>query len=77
MTLQDLSTRGSALDGLPPTISVVQAAALLGIGRNAAYRAAALGELPSVRLGGRVLILTAPLMRLLRVDESAVADQVA
>ena len=59
------------------TYTVDEAAARLGIGRNAAYRAAALGELPSVRLGGRVLILTAPLMRLLRVDESAVADQVA
>lgn len=56
------------LDELPPTISVTDAAKLLGIGRNQAYRAAATGELPAVRLGGRILILTAPLRRMLRAE---------
>lgn len=57
------------LSELPPTISIPQAAELLGIGRNQAYQAAARGELPTVRLGGRILVLTAPLRRMLRADE--------
>lgn len=74
MTMQDPSSVAAALDSLPPTITVVQAAALLGIGRNSAYRAAAAGDLPTVRLGGRILVLTAPLRRLLGIEESAKAD---
>lgn len=52
-------------------MSVPEAAKLLGIGRNQAYAAASRGELPAVRLGGRILILTAPLRQMLRLDESA------
>lgn len=74
MTTQDLTLARLVVDGLPPTITVVQAAALLGIGRNAAYRAAATGQLPVVRLGGRILVLTAPLRRLLGVELAAGVD---
>ncbi|MFC6126005.1 helix-turn-helix domain-containing protein [Mycolicibacterium llatzerense] len=35
------------------------AAALLGIGRGAAYRLVNLGELPVRRLGGRIYVVTA------------------
>lgn len=38
------------------TISVEDAARLLGIGRTAAYEAARRGELPTRRLGRRVLV---------------------
>ncbi len=38
------------------TLSVEEAARLLGVGRGAAYEAARRGELPSVRLGRRILI---------------------
>jgi|GEM_PF-703696 len=38
------------------TISVDQAAALLGIGRSAAYEAARRGQLPTRRLGRRLVI---------------------
>jgi excisionase family DNA binding protein len=38
------------------TISVDQAAALLGIGRSAAYEAARRGQLPTRRLGRRLVV---------------------
>lgn len=40
----------------PLTVSVVDAAQLLGISRALAYELVARGELPSVRLGRRVVI---------------------
>lgn len=45
------------------TLTVEEAAALLGIGRNSAYQAVARGELPAVRLGRRLLIPRAALER--------------
>ena len=53
------------LDDLPLTISVEEAAALLGISRRSAYRAAANGELPAVRLGRRLRVPSAALRELL------------
>ena len=60
MTLQHLQTAIST--GLPPTMSVEDAAQLLGISRTMAYTEAARYRdtdgrcgLPNVRLGGRVL----------------------
>lgn len=38
------------------TITVEQAAKLLGVGRTAAYEAARRGELPTRRLGRRLLV---------------------
>lgn len=38
------------------TISVEEAASLLGLGRTAAYEAARRGEIPSRRLGRRVIV---------------------
>lgn len=57
------------LDGLPPTLSVEEAAELCGIGRNAAYRAAQEGDLPAFRLGRRWRVPTAALLRLLAVTD--------
>jgi excisionase family DNA binding protein len=54
-----------------PTVTVDEAAAVLGIGRNAAYAATRTGELPSIRIGRRTLIPTAELRRLLRVDTAS------
>lgn len=48
-----------------PTLTVTEAAQLLGIGRNTAYSAVQRGDLPSLRIGGRVLIPTARLLALL------------
>jgi excisionase family DNA binding protein len=54
-----------ALHGLPPTISVEHAAELLGVSRSAAYRAAKAGQLVTFRVGRRLLVPTAPLLRML------------
>lgn len=51
--------------GLPPTISVEHAAELLGVSRSAAYRAAKAGQLVTFRVGRRLLVPTAPLLRML------------
>lgn len=40
----------------PATISVEQAAVLLDIARGSAYRAVATGQIPSVRIGRRILV---------------------
>jgi excisionase family DNA binding protein len=57
------------LSSLPPTLTVGEAADLLSISRSAAYRAAARGELPVLRLGERtVRVLTWKLLELLGVD---------
>lgn len=55
------------LNELPPTISVEEAGEILGIGRRSAYRAAARGELPTFRIGRRLLVPTARLLCLLGV----------
>jgi excisionase family DNA binding protein len=54
-----------ALNDLPPTISVEHAAELLGVSRSAAYRAASAGQLVTFRVGRRLLVPTAPLLRML------------
>jgi excisionase family DNA binding protein len=50
---------------LPALLKVEQASALMGISRSAAYRAVATGDLPSVRFGCRLYVLTARLLELL------------
>jgi excisionase family DNA binding protein len=49
----------------PATMSIPAAAALLGISRSAGYRAANRGQIPTIRIGGRLLVPTAKLYRLL------------
>ena len=45
-----------------PTISVVEAGRLFfGIGRNAAYEAAAKGDFQTMKIGGRIVVPVAPL----------------
>ena len=50
------------------TITVEEAAQLLGIGRNTAYEGVRNGDLPSIRVGRRILVPTARLERLLEGD---------
>jgi excisionase family DNA binding protein len=54
-----------------PTISVTQAARLLGVGKSTAYEAAARGDLPSIRLGRTVRVPTAKLLDLLGLEVGA------
>jgi excisionase family DNA binding protein len=56
-----------------PVISIERAGAILGLGRSAAYDAARRGEIPSLRVGRRVLVPTARLRALLGVDVEPVA----
>jgi hypothetical protein len=44
---------------------VPHAGKLLGLGRDAAYRAAAAGELPTIKFGRRLFVPTARLLELL------------
>lgn len=52
----------------PATMTVEQAGQLLGISRRSAYRAAATGQLPTLRLGRRILVPTAALHRMLAIS---------
>lgn len=47
------------------TVTVEEAAQILGIGRNSAYEAVRRGELPAIRIGRRFVIPKAALERLL------------
>ena len=60
----------------PATMTVEQAGQLLGISRRSAYRAAAAGQLPTLRLGRRILVPTAALHRMLAITPPAHATAV-
>lgn len=47
------------------TLSIAEAAKMLGIGRNQAYEAARRGEIPTIRIGRRMLVPAAAFERLL------------
>lgn len=64
-TLEDLSGR--------VTITVPEAGQLLGIGRDAAYAAAHRGEIPTLKLGRRLVVPTHVLLRLLGITEDSQA----
>ena len=49
----------------PKTQTIDEAAKELGIGRNQAYAAAKRGEIPTIRIGKRILVLREPLRRML------------
>jgi excisionase family DNA binding protein len=51
-------------------VTVPEAARIIGIGVSTAYRAAVDGSLPRVRVGGRWVVPTAALERLLELDTS-------
>lgn len=53
------------------TISVPQAGELLGIGRNQAYAAAKTGQLPTIKIGKRVLVPVIALDRMLGIEPKA------
>lgn len=60
MTLAELAAMQ-----LPPTITVEQAAEIIGIGRSSAYRAAQNGDIPVLRIGRRLFVPSAKLLELL------------
>jgi excisionase family DNA binding protein len=64
--------------GDPLTLTVEEAGRLLGVSRGAAYRAAACGQIPTIRVGRRLLVPTAQLHQLLGLtDHNSPAAHVA
>lgn len=57
MNLDEIRTR--------PTITVPEAGAFLGLGRDAAYRAADAGEIPTLKFGRRLVVPVPRLLTLL------------
>ena len=64
----------TALEDLPPTIGVEEAGELLGLCRTSAYRAAQRGEIPTIRLNGRLHVPTARLRSLLGMTGPSYAE---
>lgn len=60
--------RARMSDILRATATIAEAAQRLGIGRNAAYEAAERGDIPSIRIGKRILVPLAALDRMLGID---------
>lgn len=58
-------------------ISVPAAGKALGIGRSSAYAAVQRGEIPTIRIGGRLVVPLDALRQLLRgsLDQSATTDR--
>jgi excisionase family DNA binding protein len=51
-----------------PTLTVEETGDVLGISRASAYEGVRTGEIPSIRIGRRIVVPTAELRRLLRLD---------
>ena len=55
------------------TGTVDEAAKVLKVSRNSAYEGVKEGQIPSIRVGKRILVLWGPFMRKLGVEEDQVA----
>lgn len=66
--MQTRTDTDPAIDSLPPLLTVEQLIRLTQLGRSTIYEALRRGDLPSVRVGRRVLIPKAALMRRLSLD---------
>lgn len=70
-------TEGTLTTGSPKphnermTVTVKEAADLLGVSRSLAYEMVAAGTLPSLRLGRRIVVPRAALLRMLNGDQPA------
>ena len=58
------------------TYTIPEAAEALGIGRNAAYEAARTSQLPTIRIGKRILVPVVALERLLDLDKHEGVDNI-
>jgi excisionase family DNA binding protein len=64
----DTTPRGSLM--LKATLTVDEAAVILGVSRNSAYQAARTGELPVIKIGKRLLVPRVAFERLLDIGGS-------
>lgn len=55
------------------TLTITEAAKALGIGRNQGYAAAQRGEIPTIKIGKRLLVPAAALERMLQGEGAAAA----
>lgn len=55
-----------------PTLTVTEAAEVLGVSRDSAYAAVRTGDIPSLRLGSRIVIPTAKLLDMLGLSQGAI-----
>ncbi len=62
------------MDGTKLAVTVTEAAQQLGIGRNLAYDAIRRGEIPSIRVGKRLLVPVTALERMLAEAGQAKGD---
>jgi excisionase family DNA binding protein len=62
---------GDTRTGEPIVISVPEAARLAGLSRQSAYEAARRGDIPTIRIGRRILVPREKLIRLLCGDDSS------
>jgi excisionase family DNA binding protein len=67
----DMAKRETKAAERSPTMSVDDAADMLGVGRNQAYAATKAGQIPAIRVGKRWLVLRLPLERMLRGEGKA------
>ena len=70
MTGASLRMTVEKAQNIPPVVDVPTAAAILGIGRTAAYELIRLGKWPTpvLRLGKLIRIPSAPLLELVKVE---------
>lgn len=54
-----------------PTLSVEVAGRYVGLGRDSAYKAANRGDLPTIRIGRRMVVPTAALLKLVGISDVA------
>lgn len=54
-----------------PTVPVPVAGRALGLSRNASYEAAHRGEIPAMRFGGRLVVPTVWLRKVLQLEKEA------
>lgn len=65
-------------DGERATLTVDEAARILGISRNSAYQGILTGEIPYIKIGRRILVPKAVLMKLLEsADEPQRTDRLS
>ena len=57
---------------LPPTLTIEECASVLGLSRGSTYEAARVGQIPVLRIGRRLIVPRARLLRLL--GEGAPSD---
>jgi excisionase family DNA binding protein len=73
--VQDQSPASDVIDltKLPPTVDIVTAARILGVGRTVAYELVREGTWPTevIRLGRKIRIPSSPLLNLVGIDSTS------